>query len=149
MIGYISVQEQVEKDFHRARRKASLRRWKNRLRRDCANERLLSFEEAKGALERWSQSYRGMSTVEVEQIKGSVGRYRDFDGSFLPLKVNMADRWGRIDRAYHRGDELPAVSLYKIGDAYFVRDGNHRVSVARYHGVVAIDAEVLEIKGDT
>ena len=62
----------------------------------------------------------------------------------------MVDRWGRRDRAYHRGDELPAVSLYmslyKVGDRYSVRDGNHRVSVARYHGVAAIDAGVVEIR---
>lgn len=107
---------------------------------------LLSFEEAKGALARWTQVYRGMRIVEVEKIRGSVGRYRDFDRAFLPVKVGMADRWSRIDRAYHRGDELPAVSLYKIGNAYFVRDGNHRVSVARYHGVATIDAEVVEIR---
>jgi hypothetical protein len=149
MIGYVSVQEQVQHDFHRARRKASLRRLRNRLRRDSAHEHLLSFEEAKDALTRWTQAYRGMRIVEVEKITGSVGRWRDFDGSFLPLKVSMGERWGRIDRAYHRGNELPAVSLYKIGEAYFVRDGNHRVSVARYHGVVAIDAEVVEIRGAT
>jgi len=108
---------------------------------------LLSFEEAKGTLARWSQANRGMRTVEVEKITGSVGRYRDFDASFLPLRESIAHRGSRIDRAYHRGDELPAVSLYKIRDAYFVRDGNHRVSVARYHGVAAIDAEVVEIRG--
>jgi hypothetical protein len=147
MSGYIGVEEQVDRDFHRALLKASLRRWRERLRRDSAHDRLLSFEEAKGALVRWSQAYRGMRTVEVEKITGSVGRYRDFDESFLPLKRSMGERWGRIDRAYHRGVELPAVSLYKIGEAYFVRDGNHRVSVARYHGVVAIDAEVVEIRG--
>jgi hypothetical protein len=147
MSGYIGVDEQVDKDFHRALLKASLRRWKGRLRRDSAHDRLLSFEETKGTLARWSQAYRGMRTVEVEKITGSVGRYRDFDGSFLPLKRSMSERWGRIDRAYHRGEELPAVSLYKIGDAYFVRDGNHRVSVAHYHGVVAIDAEVVEVRG--
>ena len=149
MIGYFSVQEQVQKDFDRALLKASLRRWKNRLRRDCANERLLSFEEAKGAMAQWTQAYRGMKTVEVEKITGSVGRWREFDGSFLPLKVSMGQRWGRIDCAYHRGDELPAVSLYKIGEDYFVQDGNHRVSVARYHKVAAIDAEVVEIRGRT
>jgi hypothetical protein len=148
MIGNISVEEQVDKDFHRARRKASLRRLRNRW-RGCDNERLLSFEEAKGALTRWTQAYRGMKIVEVNMITGSVGRYQDFDGSFLPLKVSMANRWSRIDRAYHRGDELPAVSLYKIGEEYFVRDGNHRVSVARYHKVAAIDAEVVEIRGAT
>jgi len=147
MIGYVSVQEQVQHDFHRARRKASLRRLRNRLGRDSAHEHLLSFEEAKGALTRWTQAYQGMRIVEVNKITGSVGRYRDFDGSFLPLKVSTANRWSRIDCAYHRGDELPPVSLYKIGEAYFVRDGNHRVSVARYHKVVTIDAEVVELRG--
>ncbi len=149
MIGYVSVDEQVDKDFHRALLKASLHRWKDRLRRDFAHEHLLSFEEAKGALVQWTQAYRGTRPVDVEKITGSVGRYRDFDGSFLPRKKGMSERWGRVDRAYHQGVELPAVSLYKIGEAYFVRDGNHRVSVARYHGVAAIDAEVVEIRGRT
>jgi hypothetical protein len=148
MIGYVSVEEQVEKDFDRALLKASLHRLRNHMRRrDCTHGRLLSFDEAKGALTQWTQSYRGMRTVEINQIRGSVGRYEDFDGSFLPLKVDMAERWGRIDRAYHKGDELPAVSLYKIGDAYYVRDGNHRVSVAKYHKVATIDAEVVELRG--
>lgn len=147
MIGYIRVEEQVDRDFDRALMKASLRRWRNRLRRRPAHERLLSFDEAKGTLARWSQAYRGMRTVEVEKITGSVGRFRDFDGSFLPLKVSMGDRWGRVDRAYHLGKDLPAVSLYKIGEAYFVRDGNHRVSVAKYHGVAWIEAEVVELRG--
>jgi hypothetical protein len=88
-----------------------------------------------------------MKTVEVEKIVGSVGKCRDFDESFLPVKVNMSQRWGHVDRAYHQGVELPAVSLYKIGETYFVRDGNHRVSVARFHGVAAIDGEVVEIRG--
>lgn len=148
MIGYVGVEEQIDKDFHRALLKASLRRWKARLRRDHAHEdRLLSFDDAKGALSHWTQGYQGMRTVEVERINGSVGRYKDFDAAFLPLDRNMGERWSRIDRAYHRGVELPAVSLYKVGDRYFVRDGNHRVSVARYHGVAAIDAEVVEIRG--
>jgi hypothetical protein len=147
MIGFVSVEEQVDKDFHRALLKASLRRWKNRLRKDSAQERLLSFDEAKGALAQWSQAYRGIWPVEVEKITGSVGRYKDFDGSFLPRKQSMGERWSRVDRAYHKGVELPAVSLYKVGEAYFVRDGNHRVSVARYHKVVTIDAEVVELRG--
>ncbi len=147
MIGYVSVEEQVDKDFHRAHLKASLRRWRDRLSRASAHNSLLSFDEAKGALTQWSQAYRGMRTVDVEKITGSVGRYRDFDRSFRPLKMNMCERWSRIDRAYHQGQELPAVSLYKIGDRYFVRDGNHRVSVARYHRVAAIDAEVVELRG--
>jgi hypothetical protein len=148
MIGYISVDEQVDKDFHRALRIACLHRWKSRLRRDFTHDRLLSYEQAKGALARWSQAYLpGIRPVEVEKITGSVGRHRDFDESFLPLKLSMSERWCRVDRAYHKGEELPAVSLYKIGEVYFVREGNHRVSVAKYHKVVRIDAEVVEIRG--
>ena len=146
MIGYVGVDEQVDKDFHRARRRALLHRLRGWLRRDAARERLPSFDEAKGALVRWSQSYRGMRTVDVEKITGSVGRCKDFDDAFLPLKLNMARRWERVDRAYQQGIELPAVSLYKIGEVYFVRDGNHRVSVAKFHKAATIDAEVVEIK---
>ena len=147
MIGYVAVLEQVDKDFHRALLKASWHRWKDRLRRNLAHERLLSFDEAKGTLAQWNQVYRGMRVVEVEKITGSVGRYKDFDESFLPKRKSMSQRWSRVDRAYHQGVELPAISLYKIGEAYFVRDGNHRVSVAKYHKAAAIDAEVVEIRG--
>ena len=147
MIGYVGVDEQVDKDFYRALRRASLHRWRDRVLRRSSQGHVRSFEEAKGALKQWSQVYRGMKTVEVEKIVGSVGRCRDFDESFLPVRISVSGRWSRVDRAYHQGIELPAVSLYKIGDAYFVRDGNHRVSVARYHGAAAIDAEVVEIKG--
>ena len=147
MIGYVGVNEQVDRDFYSALRRASLRRLRDRAFGRSARAHVLSFEEARSALTRWSQVYRGMRTVEVEKIVGSVGRCRDFDSYFLPVKVSMSVRWGRVDRAYHRGVELPAVSLYKIGETYFVRDGNHRISVARYHGVAAIDAEVVEIKG--
>jgi hypothetical protein len=147
MIGYVGVDEQVDKDFHRALWRATLHRLRDRVLRRSAHAHVLSFEEARSAITRWSQVHRGMRTVEVEKIVGSVGRCRDFDSSFLPVRVSMSGRWGRVDRAYHRGVELPAVSLYKIGESYFVVDGNHRVSVARYHGVAAIDAEIVEIKG--
>ena len=147
MIGYIGVDEQVDKDFYRALRRASLHRLRDRVLRRSSHHDVLSFEEVRGALKRWSQVYRGMRTVDVDKIVGSVGRCCDFDESFLPVKVSMSARWGRVDRAYHQGVELPAVSLYKIGDEYFVRDGSHRVSVARYHGAAAIDAEIVEIRG--
>ena len=82
MIGYISVDEQVGKDFHRALQFACLHRWKSRLRRTFTHDRLLSYEQAKGALSRWSQAYLpGIRPVEVEKITGSVGRHRDFDES--------------------------------------------------------------------
>jgi hypothetical protein len=62
----------------------------------------------------------------------------------MPTKASLAERWKRVDRPFHSGLELPAVRLYKIGDSYFVEDGNHRVSVARYQGVQWIEAEVTE-----
>ena len=84
----------------------------------------------------------------MAKIVGSVGRHADFDGGFLPLNASVEERWKRVDRAFHRNEGLPPVTLYKIGDRYFVEDGNHRVSVARFHGVGWIDAEVVEFLQD-
>ena len=67
------------------------------------------------------------------------------EGDFGFRKANVEERWKRVDRVFHRAQELPPVSLYKIGESYFVLDGNHRVSVARYLGAVAIDAVVTEL----
>ena len=84
MLGLVSVEAQVERDFDRALLKALLHRLRDWLRDSAHEDYLPSFEEAKGALARWTQVYRGMRIVEVEKIRGSVGRHRDFDGSFLP-----------------------------------------------------------------
>ena len=138
--------EQSDRDFSRARRKAFLRRIGAYLRRDPASNQLLSFDEVKGALGAISQVYLGLREVPVSKIVGSVGRHRDFDRDFLPSKPDLATRWRRIDEIMHREEELPPVSLYKIGDAYFVKDGNHRVSVARQQGIEMLDAEVIELR---
>src|SRR5918999_3204078 len=137
---------QADRDFSRARRKAFLRRVGAFLRNDPSSNQLLSFEEVKSALGAVEQVYLGMRTVPVAKIVGSVGRHRDFDRAFLPSKGNLGTRWKRIDQLMQRAEELPPISLYKIGDAYFVRDGNHRVSVARQLGVEMIDAEVIELR---
>jgi len=138
--------EQSDKDFSRARRKAFLRRIGAYLRRDPGSNQLLSFDEVKGALGAISQVYLGLRDVPVSKIVGSVGRHRDFDRAFLPSKPDLGTRWRRIDEIMNRAEELPPVSLYKIGDAYFVQDGNHRVSVARQRGVEMLDAEVIELR---
>ena len=91
------------------------------------------------------QVSRGRRTVPVEKIVCSIGRTRDFDKAFLPTRSSAATRWKRVDRAFYGDKELPPVRLFKIGDEYFVEDGNHRVSVARYQGVEMIDAEVVEL----
>lgn len=116
------------------------------LRNDDSSNKLLSFEEVKSALGAVESVYVGMRTVEVSKIIGSVGRHRDFDRAFLPSKGELGERWKKIDRMMQRAEELPPVSLFQIGDAYFVNDGNHRVSVARQQGVEMIDAEIIKLK---
>jgi hypothetical protein len=146
MIPYMDLNEQADSDFTRARRRALLRRVLARLSRKkpASSNQLLCFDELRTVLQANNRRYLGRRVVEVEKIIGSVGRCAEFDGSFLPLKASLAHRWKRIDRAFHRGEELPAVELYKMGDLYFVLDGHHRVSVARYHDVPAVEAEVIE-----
>ena len=144
MVGYMSLEEQVDVDFTRARRRAFLRRLMARLRNDPTSNGLPCFEDLRKRLGVIGGIRVGRRVARVEQIVGSVGRSSEFDRVFLLTKASVGERWKRIDRAFHRGEELSPVSLYKIGDAYFVADGNHRVSVARYHGVEWIDAEVTE-----
>ncbi len=146
MIKYMSIEEQVDADFTRARHRAFLHRIGARLRGDPSSSSVLSFEEVRKALGVSNKVRIGRRVVPVERIVGSVGRHRDFDRAFLPATASVGSKWKRIDRAFHRGQELPPVMLYKVGDAYFVEDGNHRVSVARYQGVEWIDAEVVELR---
>ncbi len=145
MIRYMSVEEQVDKDFERARRRAFVRRMRAWLRKDVCSDSLPSFEEARRVLGGFIQVPRGIRAVPVAKIVGSVGRTRDFDKAFLPTRASAATRWKRVDRAFYGDKELPPVRLFKVGDEYFVEDGNHRVSVARYQGVEMIDAEVVEL----
>ena len=144
MVRYMNLEEQVDADFSRARRKALLRQVRIRLQRDNASEGLLCFDDLRKIPGAVGRIYRGLRTVPLRQIGGSVGRCSEFDRDFMPAKASVEERWKRIDRALHRGEELPAVSLYKVGGFYFVLDGHHRVSVASYHGVEWIDAYVTE-----
>ena len=145
MIPYMDLNEQVDADFTRARRRARLRALGARLRREHTSNRLRSFEDAKSELSvANNRLQRGMRVVEVDQIVGSVGRWRDFDRSFLPTRASIGGKWKRIDRAFQRGEDLPPVELYKLEEAYFVVDGHHRVSVARFHDVPTVEATVAE-----
>ena len=146
MIGYMSLEEQVDKEFLRARHRAILRLIAARLRGHPERRTLPAFDEARRALEADNRLYLGRRVVELSKIVGSVGRHHQFDGGFMPNRASMAEKWKRVDRAFHRGAELPPVRLYKLGDHYFVEDGNHRVSVARYQGVEWIEAEVTEFR---
>jgi hypothetical protein len=142
MIGFMSVEAQAEVDFDRARRRAFYGHLAARLRRECS--RLLAFDEVVEDHLAHNRRRLGLREVEVSKIVGSVGRAGAFDRGFMPTKASLEGRWKRVDRAFHRGLNLPAVRLYKMGASYFVEDGNHRVSVARYQGVETIEAEVTE-----
>lgn len=106
--------------------------------------RLMVFDEVKEKLRLGGPIYRGVRTVEIARILGSVDRYRDFDRAFLPMTARTAERWMKVNRAWYDDLGLPPVLLYKVGDVYFVVDGHHRVSVAREQGRTTIEAEVRE-----
>jgi hypothetical protein len=141
VVGLMSVWEQVDLDYARARRRAFVAGLLAWVRRRCAS--LCVFDEARGELGAENRRYVGMRTVEVSRVVGSVGRWREFDSGFMPTRASEK-RWKRVDLAFRKGLDLPPVVLYKIGDDYYVHDGNHRVSVARFEGVEMIDAEVTE-----
>jgi hypothetical protein len=136
------AEDQVRADYERARRKAFLRDIVSFLKREPNT--LVSLADVQDRVTMEGESYRGLQVVPVEKIVGSVDRFRDFDRNFLPKRRNTARRWQNIDRAWYQDLVLPPIQLYKVGDVYFVKDGNHRVSVAKERGVEYIDAEVIE-----
>jgi hypothetical protein len=119
---------QAAHDFDRALNKSFWRKIRNWITRK--NNELLPFDEVRDKLPIQGQHYVGMEQVPVEKIVGSLGRYRDFDRAFLPKQKKTRERWISIDMAHYGMVNLPPVELFKIGDIYFVKDGNHRVWAA-------------------
>lgn len=105
---------------------------------------LLPFEEVRTRLRLRPGLFRGLQRIPLDRIIGSVGRYRDFTRAFLPQRID--ERWRLINQAWERGESLPPIEVYQVGEVYFVCDGNHRVSVARAHGATDIDAYVTEFQ---
>jgi hypothetical protein len=134
--------EQARADFQRARFKAFINRLLGTLYGRPTT--LLSYDEIKEKLRIGGPIYRGVQTVRVDQIAGSLNRYHEFDRVFLPASDKLAERWQSVNRAFYEEISLPPVVLYKVGDVYFVVDGHHRVSVAREQGQIYIEAEVRE-----
>jgi hypothetical protein len=138
-----SVHSLASDDFSRARARESLTRILSIL--YSKSDDLLSLQEVRSILKPGSEQYMGMKAVPIAKIVGSEGRYRDFNRWFLPRHRHLKARWTRVDVAHHQNVILPPIRLYEIGGVYFVRDGNHRVSVARSQGVEFIDAEVVSL----
>lgn len=120
--------------------------WKNLFHRLIHRplRRLEDLNEVKKQITFQGSHYLGVCEVPIRQIRGSIGRDGDFDADFLPLTGRLKERWVSIASAMFQGVGLPAVELVKVGEIYFVQDGNHRVSVARAMGRCAIDAVVVE-----
>ena len=134
----------AEENFHRARKKAFIRQIASFLRPQ--KYELLSLEEVEKLLSPQKEVYRGVKPVSINLIVGSEGRYKDFSKEFLPRHDHLRPRWLNIDKLHLQNTILPPIQLYEIGGVYFVRDGNHRVSVARSQGVEMIDAEVVSLE---
>jgi hypothetical protein len=119
----------------------------NRLRGEPSDVNvILPFDEVVEALGRRGERQVGHETIELDSIVGTVDRGREFDRRFLPTSGRVRTRWERIATAQRRGESMPPISVYRIGGLHFVRDGHHRVSVARALGHSHIDAYVTEIE---
>ena len=130
-------------DFTKAKRKAKFQGILSTL--SWKNNDLLSFYEVTSIIKPKSETYLGMRTIPVSKIIGSEGRYHDFSSAFFPKREQLRARWCSVDSAVINDVILPPISVYSLGGYYFVRDGNHRVSVAKAQGVEFIDAEVVEL----
>ncbi|UGS36270.1 ParB N-terminal domain-containing protein [Capillimicrobium parvum] len=133
-------------DFRRARRQAAYGRLSRVLTREHGDVNvILPFDEVVAALGRTGERELGLQVVELDTIAGTVDRRTGFDRSFRPTSSRVRTRWERVAAAMRRGEPLPPVSLYRVGEVHFVRDGHHRVSAARALGWSDIDAYVTEV----
>src|SRR5690348_3778252 len=136
----------VENDFLRARRRQSLARLAQWLRRAPDDVNLiLPFDEVVAALGMRGERRLGLQTIRLDTIVGTLDSGRDFDRRFRPTSGRVRERWERLALAQRRGEPIPPIDVYRIGDLHFVQDGHHRVSIAIATGATTIEAYVTEI----
>lgn len=136
----------AENDFLRARRRQVMSRLATWLRREPDDVNImLPFHEVVEALGMLSERRLGLRTIRLDSIVGSVDRTRDFDRRFRPTSARVRERWQRLALAQRRGEAVPPIEVYRVGDLHFVHDGHHRVSVAHALGLEVIDAYVTEV----
>jgi hypothetical protein len=133
-------------DFSRARRRRALARLSARLRRADDVNHILPFEEVARALGRVGERRLGEQLIPLDSIVGTVDRSREFDRDFRPTSPRVRERWQRINLAQRKGQAMPPIDVYRIGELHFVKDGHHRVSVARALGHKDINAYVTEVQ---
>ncbi len=144
MTSSLTVRAKADDAFSQARRRVFFQRMLEFFTRHHSDG-LLSFEQVREKLKIRGQHYAGLQTVPLDKIAGSVGRYQEFNRAFLPTQEHIRERWKRVYEVAHSMEGFPAVDVYQIGDVYFVRDGHHRVSVAKELGATTIEATVTEL----
>ena len=136
----------VENDFQRARRRQVLARLSQRLRREPDDVNLiLPFDEVVAALGMTGERKLGLQVIKLDTVVGTVDSTRDFDRRFRPTSSRVRERWERLALAQRRGESIPPIDVYRVGELHFVVDGHHRVSIALAMGQKTIDAYVTEI----
>jgi uncharacterized ParB-like nuclease family protein len=141
MEGSTYARTEAQRNWDRARQGAVLQEISSVFTRRSVD--LLSFDEVRHRLRLTQKNYRGLQDIPLDQIRGSVGRYRDFTRTFMPRNPSIGERWRRVSTvALDQG--LPPIDVYQVGETYFVLDGNHRVSIARQNGSETIQAHVWE-----
>ena len=133
-------------DFHSARKKAAVQEILAKI--TGKSSRLLSYEDVAEKLRLQGRTERGVQHIPIDAIVGSVGRYTDFTRTFLPRSDENRQRWAGVKAAMEEGAGLPPIEVYKVGEAYFVIDGNHRVSIAKQEKFPTIEARVIEVRTD-
>jgi hypothetical protein len=141
-------EQDAQSDFARQRRRLALSRIVARLRFEPDDvSAMLPFEEVVAALGRVSQRDLGLQSIRLDSVVGTVARrHNEFDRKFRPTSSGVRGRWERIATARRRGQAMPPIDVYRIGELHFVKDGHHRVSVARAMGDTHIDAQVTEVR---
>lgn len=145
MNGNVIVRQTALRHFEQARRRARREQLSAKL--TGRDSHLLPFEEIRARLKRKNPLYQGVQAVPLGKIAGSVGRYKEFTRHFLPLHDSFRERWVKIE-ALAASEGWPPVELYRIGDVYFVKDGNHRVAVAQQTTMETIEAHVWAFPED-
>jgi hypothetical protein len=136
----------AQDDFLRARRRHVLARLSAVLRLEPGDvDMMLSFDEVVEALGRVGERDLGVQTIPIDAIVGTVDRSREFDRAFRPTSARVRARFEQIANAQRRGASMPPIDVYRVGELHFVRDGHHRVAVARAQGRDDIDAHVVEV----
>src|ERR1700684_775807 len=137
----------VEDDFQRARRRQTMARLAHWLRLEPDDVNLiLPFDEVVAALGMRGERRLGLQTIRLDSIVGTLDSGRDYDRRFRPTSGRVRERWERLALAQRRGESIPPIDVYRVGDLHFVKDGHHRVSIALATGQKVIDAYVTEVR---